>query len=50
MSCALAIGALGIIMSIEEQRKRDFIKTTQLSGWFDEKGLELIRQTLKVKD
>ena len=36
--------------SIEEQRKRDFLKTAELSGWFDEKGLELIRQILKAKD
>ncbi|MCP8315374.1 MAG: hypothetical protein H3Z51_00730 [archaeon] len=36
--------------SIEEQRKRDFLKNAELSGWFDERGLELIRQILKARD
>jgi len=36
--------------SIEEQRKRNFLKNVELSGWFDDKGLELIRQIIKAKD
>ncbi|MCP8308599.1 MAG: hypothetical protein H3Z53_11895 [archaeon] len=36
--------------SIEEQRKRDFIKTAELSGWFSNEELELIRQKLRVRN
>lgn len=39
-----------ISTEIEEQRKRDFLKSAELSGWFDEKGLEQIRLILKEKD
>ncbi|MEM3382987.1 MAG: hypothetical protein QXL52_05625 [Nitrososphaerales archaeon] len=39
-----------IATSIEEQRKKDFLKSAELSGLFDEKGLELIRQLLKATD
>ncbi|MGQ9469977.1 MAG: hypothetical protein ACUVTD_09230, partial [Nitrososphaerales archaeon] len=39
-----------ITMNRNEERKRDFLKTAELSGWFNEKELELIRQILKAKN
>jgi len=35
--------------SMEDQRKRDFLKTAVLSGWFEDGELELIHQMIKVK-
>jgi len=34
----------------DEERKRDFLKTAELSGWFNDKELELIRQILKARN
>ena len=33
----------------DEERKRDWLKAAELSGWFGEKELELIRQILKAR-
>ncbi|MCP8305021.1 MAG: hypothetical protein H3Z50_06110 [archaeon] len=35
--------------SMEEQRKRDFLKTAVLSGWFKDGELDLIRQMIKLQ-
>ncbi|MCP8310270.1 MAG: hypothetical protein L6M37_05305 [Candidatus Methylarchaceae archaeon HK02M1] len=35
--------------SMEDQRKRDFLKTAVLSGWFKDKELELISQMVKLQ-
>jgi len=37
------------LTSMEDQRKRDFLKTAELSGWFKDEELELIHQMTKVK-